>query len=203
MGHGPKRNKYSRGAIRAQTSARIALRKAGYHRNADVDFHSRDSKVSSSPEHKTKISSYENQSNYAHDTVTPKIDVSKSGKKSVTPTSERVKQLKRLRRQMGGDRTARGVHDVAIVTKGNKKYEKNDPTNQMRRGRSFKQEVKAVPETLRKIDAQTGDIVSAVPLGTMKGENKKEGGDRRTKIYQKNLGGERDRVSGVMMGRLK
>lgn len=201
--HGPKANKYSRGAQRAENSARAALKKAGFRRSGNVDYHSTDSKLSSSSDHKTTISSYANQSDFARDSIKAKVQRKKSGGGSVTPTAERVRQLKHLRRQMGGDRTVRGVHDVGIDHKGDTEHKKNDTTRLISRGKSFKKETRAVPDSLKKIGARPGDIVTASPQGVMPGENVRKGGEKRAGMYQREIGGKADRRTNMIMGRNK
>jgi len=199
--HGPKKNKYSRGVQRRDNSDRAALKKAGFRRSGSIDYHPSNNEISNSEHHSTVVSSYANQSDYARDSGGSKIKRSKTTGVSVVPTSQRVSKLKKLKTQMGGDRTARRVHDVAI--EGNDERDKNDSKDLISRGKSFKKETRAVPDTLKKVGAEKGDVVTSNPLGVMKGEDKKKGGEKRARIYNKELGGTVDRRTGTMMGRVK
>lgn len=199
--HGPKKNKYSRGVQRRDNSDRAALKKAGFRRSGNIDYHPSNSEISNSEHHSTVVSSYANQSDYARDSGGAKVKRSRVKGVSVTPTSERVSKLRKLRHQMGGDRTVRRVHDVAI--EGNEERDKNDKKDLISRGKSFKKETRAVPDTLKKVGAERGDVVTSNPMGVMKGEDKKKGGEKRAGIYNKELGGKVDRRTGTMMGRVR
>jgi hypothetical protein len=200
--HGPKAERQLRNNQRRNNADRAALKKGGFSRRSHKDYYGTESEVSSSKHHATEIESFKNQSDFARDTVGAKAIRKREGGTKVRPTSERVLQLRKLRRQMGGDRTARGVHDVQIKSK-EKGYVKNDPRDQMSRGRSFKKETSEVPNALKKVGARPGDHVISKPEGVMQGEDKKKGGEKRAQIYKKTLGGKLDRRTGLMTGRVK
>ena len=201
--HGPRTGRQLLGNQRRNNLDKSALKKAGFRRGSSRDFYGTDSEVSSSKHHSTDIESFKNQSDFARDKARAKITRNKDGSGAkVASTADRVLALRRLRRQMGGDRTARPVHDVVINAKDESRV-KNDPKDQMERGRSFSKETKAVPDSLRRAGAKPGDHVTAKPRGVMPGEDKKKGGEKRARIYQKALGGNIDRTTGIMTGRVK
>jgi hypothetical protein len=202
--HGPKAERQLRGNQRRNNFDRVALKKGGFSRRSNKDYYGTDSEVSSSKHHATEIESFKNQSDFARDTVKAKTIRKRDGGGGavVRPTADRVLQLRRLRRQMGGDRTPRAVHDVQIKPKDDG-YVKNDPRDQMSRGRSFKKETSEVPGALKKVGARSGDHVTAKPEGVMTGEDRKKGGEKRAQIYKKTLGGKMDRRTGLMTGRAK
>jgi hypothetical protein len=154
---GPSSDRFERTRQRNVSSSNAALKKAGFKRSTKYMTGAKGrpikwTETSTSSHHDTETGTHANQSDYASRSVP---------KNGATPTSTRVSKLKRIRTQLGGDRTSRPVHDVAV----NKKRTYNDtPSGTMTRGRSFKKEVtKGVPDNLKKAGAKTGDIVSSTP----------------------------------------
>jgi hypothetical protein len=192
---GPKANKYSRGRQRSETSDKVALRKAGFRRSASNDPYPQDNEISSSKHHTTNVATYKSQSDYA----SSELPAKKSYGRKVRPTADRVRKIKALRKQMGGDRTPRQVHDVSIGA-NDETTSKNDSKALISRGKSFKDEVRAVPSTLKKVGAKPGDKVTSTPQGVMPGENRKEGAKKRDKIYSKELGSKMNPKTGKTMG---
>lgn len=197
---GPLKNKYSLSRKNAATSDRAALKKAGFKRSPNKDHYPQDHEVSSSDYHTTNIATYKHQSDYAKNNMPGKQPFSGERKSYVViPTAKRVLHAKALRKQMGGDRTSKPVHDVSIGA-DDETTSKNNPKQLISRGKSFKQEVRAVPDTLKKAGAKPGDKVSATPLGVMPGENRKKGAKKRDKIYTKELGSKMNPKTGKTMG---
>lgn len=197
---GPLKNKYSRGRKNADTSDKAALKKSGFKRSPNKDHYPQEREVSSSNYHTTNIATYQNQSDYAKDSTPRKIPF--SGKRKsyiVIPTSKRVLHARALRKQMGGDRTSKLVHDVSIGA-DDETISKNDQKNLIPRIKSFTGEVRAVPNALKKIGAESGHKVSATPQGVMPGENSKKGVKGRDKIYTKILGSKMNPKTGRTMG---
>ena len=71
------------------------------------------------------------------------------------------------------------------------------------RTKSFKKEVRAVPDTLKKLGAKPGDKVAATPVAHMPGEDLKSGQRKRDKIYTKELGAKMNPRTGKIMGTVK
>lgn len=152
---GPSSDRFERNKQRSVSSSNAALKKAGFKRSTKYMTGAKGrptkwTETSTSSHHDTETGTHANQSDYASRSV-PKRGA----------TSTRVSKLKKIRAQLGGDRTSRPVHDVAV----NKKRTYNDtPSSTMTKGRSFKKEVtKGVPDNLKKAGAKTGDIVSSTP----------------------------------------
>ena len=200
---GPLKNKYSRGRQRTNTSNKVALKKAGFKRSQNKDPYPQDHEVSSSSDHTTNIATYKNQSDYAVDNAPMKAGFSNKTKKTrVRPTADRVRKLKAIRKQMGGDRTSKPVHDVSIGS-DDETTRKGDTERLISRGKSFKKEVRAVPTSLKKVGAKPGDKVTSTPLGVMPGENRKEGAKKRDKVYTKELGSKMNPKTGKTMGTMR
>lgn len=152
---GPSSDRFERNKQRKLSSSNAALKKAGFKRSTKDMSGAKGrptkwTETSSSSHHDTETATHANQSDYASRSVLKK-----------GATSTRVSKLKKIRTQLGGDRTSRPVHVVAV----NKKRTYNDtPSSTMTKGRSFKKEVtKGVPDNLKKAGAKTGDIVSSTP----------------------------------------
>lgn len=152
---GPSSDRFERNKQRNVSSSNAALKKAGFKRSTKYMAGAKGrptkwTETSTSSHHNTETGTHANQSDYASRSVPKK-----------GATSTRVSKLKKIRTQLGGDRTSRPVHDVAV----NKKRTYNDtPSSTMTKGRSFKKEVtKGVPDNLKKAGAKTGDIVSSTP----------------------------------------
>lgn len=204
---GPSRNKYSRIRQAHATSDRVALKKAGFKRSPNKDHYPQDNEVSSSDYHTTNVATYKNQSDYAKDNLPSKVKFSKKssderGKYNVRSTADRVRQARAVRKQMGGDRTSKPVHDVSIGA-DDETTSKNDSQALISRGKSFKKEVRAVPDTLKKVGAKPGDKVTSTPQGVMPGEDRKVGAKKRDKIYTKALGAKMNPKTGKTMGTVK
>ena len=200
---GPSKNKYSRSRQQADTSDKAALKKAGFRRSPNKDPYPEDSESSSSEYHTTDVGTFKNQSDYAKISLPRKKPFSGERKSYiVTPTKERVRRVRAVRKQMGGDRTPKPVHDVAIFSQ-DETPQKNDPVNLIPRGKSFKKEVRAVPDALKKAGAKPGDKVTATPQGVMRGEDSKKGAKPRDKIYTKELGAKMNPKTGITMGTVR
>lgn len=178
-------------------SDRSALKKAGFKRSPSGNKPVIKT-ASSSDHHFTAAFTDRNQSDYASSNMGKKIRY--NGR--VNPTSNRVRDAKQLRKQFGGDRTAKKVHDVSIFTKGDSPN-KNDPKQLVSRGKSFKNELRAVPKSLKDIGAKSGDKVTATPVGHMPGEDLTSGKRKRDKIYTKELGAKMNPRTGKTMGTVK
>lgn len=175
-------------------SDRAALKKAGFNRSPSGNKPAIKT-ASSSDHHFTAAFTSRNQSDYASSNMNKKIRY--DGK--VERTSKRVLKAKALRKQLGGDRTAKKVHDVSVFTSGDSPN-KNDPKQLVSRGKSFKKEVRAVPDTLKKLGAKPGDKVAATPVAHMPGEDLNRGQQKRDKIYTKELGAKMNPRTGKTMG---
>lgn len=182
---------------REKMSDRSALKKAGFKRSPSGNKPVLKT-ASSSDHHFTAAFTDRNQSDYTSSNMDKKIRY--DGK--VERTSKRVLKAKALRKQLGGDRTAKKVHDVSVFTSGDSPN-KNDPKQLVSRGKSFKKEVRAVPKSLKDIGAKPGDKVTATPVGHMPGENLKTGQQKRDKIYTKELGAKMNPRTGKTMGTVK
>ena len=201
---GPKDWKWDRLDDRRKTSNRVALKKAGFKRNASGE-EPKETSHYSSPYHYTAVGTYKNQSDYALDGVQDKnLEVGnlRGRGRKVTPTATIVRDLKALRKQMGGDRTSKPVHDVSIHADDDD-ISKNDQKNLIPRGKSFKKELRSVPQALKNAGAKPGDIITAEPDGVMIGEDPKEGRKKRDKIYTKQFRSKMNPKTGVTMGRMK
>lgn len=217
--HGPKANKYSRASQRHSTVDRISLRKAGFRHPSSDDYFPQSHMSSSSTHHDTEVSTYKNQSDFARHNIPAKLKSvgrTEDGilKRRVIPTSERVRFLKKLRDQLGGSRTKKPVHDVSILSKGEHEHEKNDPKELVTRGKSFKKEIKSVPNTIKQSGGKPGDKVAGRPSeiqripDTLPPEEKtklrKKGAKKRGKIYHRELGGsETNPTTGMNVGTLR
>jgi len=200
---GPSKNNYYRAERKDETSDKAALKKAGFKRSSNKDPYPEDSEASSSEYHITDVATFKNQSDYALDKLPRKKPFSGKRKSyTVTPTKERVRRVRAVRKQMGGDRTPKPVHDVAIFYQ-DETPQKNDPVNLIPRGKSFKKEVRAVPDALKKAGAKPGDKVTATPQGVMRGEDSKKGVKPRDKIYTKELGAKMNPKTGITMGTVR
>jgi hypothetical protein len=168
---GPATSKSDRNKQRQDKSTRAALSKAGFRRSAKpiIGKGSRPTKwteTSSSTHHNTETGTYANQSDYAASKI------GNLGPKGNKPTSKRALQAKQIRKQLGGDRTSRPVHDVAVNK--NRSYD-DDKSSTMTKGRSFRKEVtKGVSANLKKAGAKPGDIMTSTPTS-----------DSRSRMYVK------------------
>lgn len=181
---GPSSDRFERNKQRNVSSSNAALKKAGFKRSTKYMSGAKGrptkwTETSTSSHHDTETGTYANQSDYASRSV-PKGGA----------TSTRVSKLKKIRTQLGGDRTSRPVHDVAV----NKKRTYDDtPSSTMTKGRSFKKEVtKGVPDNLKKAGAKTGDIVSSTPTS-----------DSRSRMYGRTHNTRTDRRTGKTINRVR
>lgn len=181
---GPNSNRWERTKQRSVSSSNAALKKAGFSRSTKYPTGrggrpSRWTETSVSSHHDTETGTHANQSDYAS------RHVGKTG-----PSSKRVLALRRLRRQLGGDRTPRPVHDVRVSKK--RTYD-DIPASTMTKGRSFRQEVtQGVSTNLKKAGAKPGDIMTATPTSPS-----------RSRMYGRTHNAETDRNTGVLVSRIR
>jgi hypothetical protein len=127
-------------------------------------------------------------------------------KLKTAPSSESVRRVKDLRKQMtksGASKTGR-VHTVDIMHRDSD-VGKGDRNQQMERGRNFIQAIKDTPKHLEKAGAKKGDTVIGKPTAVMPGEDKKTGEAKRAKLYGKIFGKKSTKASpktGLMTGRV-
>jgi hypothetical protein len=185
---GPSTNRSDRNKQRQDNSNRAALSKSGFSRSPKPvsGKGSRKTKwteTSTSSHHDTETGTHANQSDYA----TSKIG--NLGPKGNKPTSKRALKAKQIRKQLGGDRTPRKVHDVAV----NKKRTYDDNSSTMTKGRSFRKEVtKGVSDNLKKAGAKSGDIVTSTPTS-----------DSRSRMYGKTHNTKTSKRTGVTVNRIR
>ncbi len=194
---GPGENTWDRIDARRSITDKVALKKAGFKRSSSAQ-EPKETEAWASPHHSTTVGTYKNQSDYVIDQVPHKNLGSGRGYSKVRSTASRVRQAKALRKQLGGDRTSKPVHDVAILS--DRSYAKNDPEDLISRGRSFRKEVGAVPSALKKAGAKPGDKVTSEPSGIMSGEDRIKGKQKRDKIYTKVLKAKMNPKTGKTMG---
>jgi hypothetical protein len=181
---GPNSNRWESIKQRSVASSNAALRKAGFSRSTKFGSGtggrpSRWTETSVSSHHDTETGTHANQSDYAS------RHVGKTG-----ASSKRVLALKRIRRQLGGDRTPRPVHDVRVSKK--RTYDDN-PASTMTKGRSFRQEVtQGVSANLKKAGAKPGDIMTATPTSSS-----------RSRMYKRTHNSDTDRNTGVLVSRIR
>ena len=131
-------------------------------------------------------------------------------KLKTAPSSDSVRRVKDLKKQMtktGASKTGR-VHTVDIMHRDSQVV-KNDPDQQMERGRNFIAAVKDTPNQLKKAGAKKGEAVTGRPSAVMPGEStspekKKTGEAKRAKLYKKAFGKrstERSAKTGLMVGK--
>ena len=155
---GPSANRSDRNKQRQDNSNRAALSKAGFSRSprpvtGKGGRKTKWTETSTSTNHGTETATHANQSDYAASKI------GNLGPKGKKPTIQRALKAKQILKQIGGDRTPRPVHDVAV-----NKNRHDDGSSTMKKGRSFKQEVtKGVPSNLEKAGAKPGDIVTSTP----------------------------------------
>jgi hypothetical protein len=205
---GPYRNKYLRLKQRTDTANKVALKKAGFKRPVTGKDSPWEHETASSSDHHTVITTDANQSDFAlQHTPAKKLGTGdgvmfRGGKSDkVVPTSKRVSRLKTLRKQLGGDRTSKPVHDVAIYADDD--YPKNHPTRLSQRQTSFKQELRGGLDSLRRAGAKPGDKVAFSPSALMTGENPKKGKKKRDNIYARQFGARMNPKTGITVGTMK
>ena len=186
---GPSANRFDRNKQRQDKSNRAALSKAGFSRSPKPvtgkgGRKTKWTETSTSSHHDTETGTYANQSDYA----TSKIG--NLGPKGNKPTSKRALKAKQIRKQLGGDRTPRPVHDVAVNKK--RTYD-DDNSSTMTKGRSFRKEVtKGVSDNLKKAGAKSGDIVTSTPTS-----------DSRSRMYGKTHNTKTSKRTGVTVNRIR
>jgi len=197
---GPGENTWDRIDARRSISDKVALKKAGFKRRESGE-EPKETDASASPHHLSTVGTYKNQSDYVLDQIPLKNVGSGRWQSKVRSTASRVRHAKALRKQLGGDRTSKPVHDVAILS--DTPHVKNDREDLISRGRSFKKEVQSVPKALQKAGAKPGDKVTSEPSGTMSGEDKMKGKQKRDKIYTKELKAKMNPKTGRTMGTMR
>ncbi len=131
-------------------------------------------------------------------------DASGMTKLKTAPSSESVRRVKDLKKQMtksGASKTGK-VHTVDIMHRDSD-VGKGDRDQQMERGRNFIQAIKDTPKQLKKAGAKKGDTVVGKPTAVMPGEDKKTGEAKRAKLYGKIFGKKSTKASpktGLMTG---
>lgn len=186
---GPSANMSDRNKQRQDNSNRAALSKAGFSRSprpvtGKGGRKTKWTETSTSSHHSTETGTYANQSDYA----TTKIG--NLGPKGNKPTSKRALKAKQVRKQLGGDRTPRQVHDVAVNKK--RTYD-DDNSSTMTKGRSFRKEVtKGVSDNLKKAGAKSGDIVTSTPTS-----------DSRSRMYGKTHNTKTSKRTGTTVNRIR
>ena len=198
---GPSTNKWIRLDDRRNASDRVVLKKAGFKRKHSNEHPVVDASYGST-DHETEITTDKNQSTYVMGHISNKSLTSGHGRSKVKSTASRVRQAKALRKQLGGDRTPKKVHDVAILSRS--AYGKNDPEDLISRGKSFRRELENLPRTLRVIGrAKPGDKVTATPAAVMSGENPITGRNKRDRMYTKIFGTKMNKKTGKTIGTMK
>jgi hypothetical protein len=172
---------------RKDSSTRAAFRRAGMNRSQEggnrIRFNSTDEKNKFS---KTAISSYPSQSSYALDMIPDKVKERMYGN-GVRSTQERSLYLRRLRRQLGGSRTRRGVHNVDILPRGS--YMKNDPKELVSRGKEYNRVVRELPQEVKNVGGNRGDKIVGKASEVMIGATDTEKGRRKRRdLYSRALG---------------
>lgn len=183
---GPATTAYGRRRQRVKNTTKSALQKAGFKRSPSKKMNTKYGESENSDHHETTITTHKNQSDYAAKNMGNKRQTTPKGEKIVS-TNKLARKAKAIRKQMGGDRTSKPVHDVDIYSRDDD-FEKNDPTKLISRGKSFKREIRAVPKSLKNAGAKPGDKVSSTPMGIMPGEDAETGAKKRAKLYAKELG---------------
>jgi len=160
---GPSSNGSDRNKQRQDSSNRAALSKAGFSRSPRLPTgkggrKTKWTETSDSTHHGTETGTYANQSDYAAG------EIGNLGPKGNKPTKGRALKALQIRKQFGGDRTSRPVHDVAVNKK--RTYD-DDNSSTMTKGRSFRKEVTTgVPNNLKKAGAKPGDIRTSTPTSS-------------------------------------
>ena len=203
---GPEANRSDRNKQRQDKSNRAALSKAGFSRSprpvtGKGGRRIKYTETSVSTHHGTETATYSNQSDYA----TSKIG--NLGPKRNKPTSKIALKAKQIRKQLGGDRTSRPVHDVSVFSrspkpvtgKGGRRTKSTETststpsTHLMTKGRSFSKEVKkGVPDNLKKAGAKSSDIVTSSPTS-----------DSRSRMYGRTHNTKTNKRTGITVDRIR
>ena len=201
---GPSKNPKVLKSQKSSNTTNATLGKAGFRRKAGEPKYDYGYK-SSSPQHETGVTRYKNQSHFA-------ADVANREKRFGKSKSKIVSKIKGLRKQLGGDRTAKKVHSITISSQ-NDNHDKNDSKELIARGKSFKKELKSVANTVKSSGGKAGDKVVGEPIemqkmpSTMSTQQRlsayKKGKETRGRIYQKVHGGSKSRKTGYNVGTLR
>ena len=127
-------------------------------------------------------------------------------KLKTAPSSESVRRVKDLKRQMtkAGANKRGAVHTVDIMHRDSD-VGKGDKDQQMERGRNFIQALKDTPKHLKRAGAKKGEAVVGKPTAVMSGEDQKTGVAKRAKLYKKVFGKkstEKSAKTGLMTGKV-
>lgn len=195
---GPSRGNMDSLRQRRETSDRSALKKAGFKRRSTS--YPESSEDDASYYHSTQIDTYPNQSDFAlNNAIDKNLSTGRVSFGKVKPTAVIVRRLKALRNQLGGDRTPKKVHQVSISSRS--AHNKNDSDELISRGKSFRQELRALPSTLSwAAGAKPGDKVVGEPAGVMPHEDRKKGKQRRAKLYKNEFGQKMNPKTGMTIG---
>jgi len=192
---------------RRNTSDRVALKKAGFKRPASGKDSVGDESTRSA-HHYTTVDTDANQSDFAlrntyHKNLRTGKFVTRRGGKvdKVTPTSKRVSHLKTLRKQLGGDRTSKPVHNVGVYTDDD--YRKNDPDKLPQRQTSFKKELRGGKDALKHAGAKPGDKVAFTPSAVRGDEDPKKGKQKRDSIYTRQFKAKMNKKTGITTGTMR
>lgn len=199
---GPSTSKYRRLEQREKTADKVALKKAGF-RRPPTEKDSKEYSTANSSDHYTVITTEPNQSNFAlWDAPAKRLSTGHVAGK-VVPTSKRVSYLKTLRKQLGGDRTSKPVHDVAVYADPSSDFPKNSSIRLPQRQTSFKQELRGGLNSLRRAGAEPGDKVTFAPSAMMGGEDSKKGKKKRDNIYARQFGARMNPKTNITVGTMK
>jgi hypothetical protein len=200
---GPSKRRFERLDQRREIGDKIALKKAGFRQQmSPTEKELEDHETSSSPHHSTTVHTYPSQADYAINLIPDKnLSTGQGRRGKVKPTSNRVRILKSLRKQFGGDRTRKKVHDVGIYA--DLKLDKNTQSELISRGKSFNRELGSLRNSLASVGAQPGDKVAAQPSSMMYGEDPKTGREKRDKIYTRRFGKKMNPKTNITVGTFK
>jgi len=138
--------------------------------------------------------------------------ISKNKREGKTPSSSdsvrKVKDLKKNIIKAGANKRGK-VHTVDILPRDSN-FTKNDPDQQMERGRNYIAAVKDTPNQIKKAGAKKGEEVTGRPAAVLPGETtnlkmKKTGESKRAKLYKKVFGKKSSELSnktGLMVGKV-
>ena len=182
---GPSRRRVGLDRQRRNASDAAAFRKANFRRTQTGGSRQRFNTTGEKNKFSRTVStSYPSQSSYAKDMVPAKQLESGGGVRS---TAERALYLKRLRRQMGGTRTQRGVHAVDVLPRGD--FMKNDPKQLITRGKEYHKAVSDIPNEVKGFGAKRGDKIVGTASEVMPGsKNIERGKQNRRSLYRRVLG---------------
>ena len=182
---GPSRSRVGLDRQRRNASDAAAFRRANFPRTQIGGSRQRFNTTGEKNKFSRTVStSYPSQSAYAKDMLPPKQLESGRGVRS---TGERDLYLRRLRRQMGGGRTRRGVHAVDVLPRGD--FMKNDPKQLITRGKEYHKAVSDIPNEVKGFGAKRGDKIVGTASEVMPGsKNIERGKQNRRSLYRRVLG---------------